>query len=308
MTSKTESKTETRLREDLKTVCHLAYGKGLISGYDGNLSLKVSDKTILVTPKGSHKGLIETSDFVLVDLNGDVISNGSKEPTSDLTIHLKAYKKRKDIKAIIHAHPPTVVSLTVSKIEINQPVIPDIIISLGEISTIPYPGTDREVECDLTIDQLEKHDVVVLDRHGAVTVGNNIFNTLHKMELLEYTAKVIYYSYNLGDIHTLDRRQIDELTNERFKIFGEEVKSREGDNLFQSKNQAFKLKNLFKKLLEGNSPVFQRILNLTNELLHTSIQKTSYSEKLSDSEKEQLSREMTASLVSMIFGRFTKKP
>ena len=279
-----ETYIETKYRKDLKTASHLLYQKGLTAGYDGNLSLKINNEMILVTPTHSHKGLIEENDFIEMDLNGNIISNGrtmpSCVPTTDLTIHLEAYKKRSDIKALIHAHPPTVVSLTTGGIEINQPVIPGVILTLGEIATVSYLGQDRKIECDLTTQYLDNHDAIVLDRHGAVTVGKDIYDALYKMEFLEYVAKIIYQSHTLGEIKTLD---------------GKEIK------------QGFRFKDLFKRFFESDSPVFQRILNLANELMLTTLKKTTYSQKLSNEEREQLSKEITASLFGMILGKCTKK-
>ncbi len=307
MSVETNTISETKYRSDLKKVCNFAYQKGLLSSFDGNLSLKINDDLILITPKECHKGLVQEEDFVLVDMNGSIVSNSNKKPTSDLQIHLEAYRSRKDIKAFIHAHPPTVVSLTVAGVEINSPVLPDVIVSLGEIPTIQYSGPDRKKETELTIECLANHDVVVLEKHGAVTVGKNVFQALYRMELLEYAAKVIYQAQTIGEVETLDENQIEELIKERCEIYGEEIAGREDFKSLQRGKNVFKLKNIFKKIFNSNSSVFQRILDLTNEIILATLSQTTYSTKLSKEEKEVLSRELTASLLSMILGRFTGK-
>ena len=308
MSQDTESSIETKYREDLKKICHLAYKKDLISGNEGNFSLKINDELLLVTPRNSHKGTIEATDFVLVDMKGNTISNGNKQPTTELAMHLEVYKKRSDIKAVVHAHPPQAVSFSVAGIDLNQPVIPEIIVLLGEVPTVPYrePGTDKLAE--LVGVYVQKHDALVLERHGVVTLGENIFDAYFKMESLEHAAKIMHNAHTLGDIKVLDEVFVDELIKQRHKAYGKEVELREGAKLFQSTTQTFKLKNLFKKLLESNSPIFQRILNLVHELMLATIQKTTYSQKLTSDEKEQLSRELTASFLGMILGRFTRKP
>ncbi len=296
-----------KLKEDLKRVCNLAYQKGLLSGNEGNLSLKISDNLILVTPRNSHKGTIETGDFVTIDINGTVISNGNRIPTTELALHLEAYKKRPDIKAVVHAHPPTAVSFSVAGLDLNLPAIPEIIVLLGEVPTVPYgePGTDKLAE--LAGIYLEKHDAVILAHHGAVTVGTDIFNAYCKMESLEHAAKIMHSAQALGDIKTLEQADISDLIKQRHKTYGKEVELREGSRLFQAHQNTFKLKNVFKKLAESNSPVFQRILNLVNELLLVTISKTTFAQKLTTEEKEQLARELTTSFLSMILGKFTKK-
>ena len=299
--------TDTKLREDLKKVCNLAYAKGLLSGNEGNFSLKINDNLILVTPRNSHKGTIETTDFVTVDIQGNIVSNGNRQPTTELALHLEAYKKRPEIKAVVHAHPPTAVSFSAAGLNLNMPAIPEIIVLLGEVPTVPYrePGTDKLAE--LAGIYLEKHDAVILDHHGAVTVGNNIFNAYCKMESLEHAAKIMHSAHTLGDIKLLDETSIDELIKQRHRTYGKEIELREGTKLFQTTKDIFKIKNVFKKLTESDSPVFQRILNLLNELLLITISKTSYAQKLSSDEKEQLARELTTSFLSMILGKFTKK-
>lgn len=301
----TKDETEQKVRGDLKTSCHLAYKKGLISGFDGNFSLKIDDNKILITPKNSHKGLICEEDFVVIDLDGNILSNNNKLPSSDFKIHIELYKKRPDVKAFIHAHPPTLVSLSISGHNLNIPFLPDLIVNLGEIYTIPYIGLDREQECKLTIEALEKHDALVLEKHGAVTVGKDIFNTLFKMELLEYAAKILNNAYSNHEVNLLSDVEIEELLNERYKLFGKELASREG-KLFSNINRPIKLKDLLKKITNNKSPFIERFVSLLNELMLSTINGTKYSGKISKEEREELAKELSTSFLSMTIGRFTK--
>lgn len=302
-----ESSLETKYREDLRDVCHLAYSRGLVSGTEGNLSLKLSDNLVLITPQKSNKGLIKESDFVIVDLEGNVISNSGKVPTTELYLHLEAYKKRKDIKAVVHAHPIATVSFSVSGKNFVQPVIPEIIVLLGEIPTVPYkePGTTELAKIVSTY--LEKHDAVILEKHGVVTVGKDVLDAYLKMESLEHASKIVHSASLLGEVKTLDEKDVRDLIEQRHKIFGKEVELREGKNLFKGQEQAFTIKKLLKKVFEGNTPVFQRVLSLVNDVFLTSLERTSYSQKLTYEEKEKLSKELTSSFLGMILGRFTRK-
>jgi L-fuculose-phosphate aldolase len=302
-----ESSLETRYREDLRNVCHLAYSRGLVSGTEGNFSLKLNDNLVLITPQKSNKGLIKESDFVIVDLEGNVISNSGKVPTTELYLHLEAYKKRKDVKAVVHAHPILTVSFSVAGKYFTQPVIPEIIVLLGEIPTIPYgePGTTQLAKVVSTY--LEKNDAVILEKHGAVTVGKDILDAYLKMESLEHSAKIVHSASLLGEIKTLDEKDVRDLIEQRHKIFGKEVELREGKNLFKGQEQAFTIKKLLKKVFEGNAPVFQRVLSLANDVFLASLERTSYSQKLTYEEKERLAKELTSAFLSVILGRFIKK-
>jgi len=301
----TEHSSETKCREDLTKVCNLLYIKGLISGFDGNISLKSDERTILITPLNTHKGLIKPEQFTKVDISGEIISGG--KPSSELDIHLEAYKKRPDINAIIHAHPPTLISLTVSGMNLDEPLIPDVINNLGSIPTVPYPGTDKEKEKSLIVSSLENHDAIILERHGAVTVGSDIYRALHYTELLEFAARIMLNTKIAGEIFPLDELQIKEILNEREKACGRNIDTKSELNNYCKHKNKFNLKNLFAKLFEGNSLVFQRILCLINELNLSVISRTSYASKLTHLEREELSRELTASFIGMLIGRFTGK-
>lgn len=238
-----ETSTEAKCREDLKTACNLAYTKGLLSGNEGNLSIRISNEFILVTPTKSNKGLIETKDFVIVDINGNIISNGNREPTTELALHLEAYQRRPDIKAILHAHPPKLTSFSVAGLDFNLPVIPEIIVLLGEVPTVPYrePGTEKLAS--LVGEYLEKHDAVILERHGGVTLGKDIFDAYNKMESLEHAANIMYSAHTLGNIQILDKSSLEELVKQRHRTHGKEVELREGSKLFQSSNRTLKFQN-----------------------------------------------------------------
>ena len=307
MPTQRETNVELKYSEDLKNVCHLAYKKGLLSGMEGNLSLKLNDDLILVTPRNSHKGLISENDFVIVDKDGNLISNGTKEPTSELALHLEAYKKRPDIKAVVHMHPPYAVSFSVSGTEFNHPVVPEIIVLLGEIPTVPYKEPGTEKLANIASSYLEKHDAVILERHGAVTVGKDIYSAYFKMESLEHGAKIMYLAHTQGEIKTLDDDSVEELVKQRHKMFGKEIELREGTKLFCGVTKKFKLKDIFNKLTNGNSPAFQRVLNLSSEIATTIVQKTNYGQKLTNEEREQFAREIVSSFFGMILGRFTRR-
>lgn len=290
-----DNSTESKLRHDLKTICDLAYSKGLINGFDGNFSLRMSEDRILITPANCHRGLLREEDFIVVNLDGKVLSNNGKEPTFDLYIHLAVYKKRPDVHAFIHGHPITAVSLTTSNININEPLLPNSLVEIGDVGLSVYKGFDGEKDLEQIINLVEKHDVILLERHGSVTLGKDIFNAFQKLETLESSAKVLFNSHKLGEVNILSHAEIEELEN------------KENIKLSYKSNHKFTIKNLIKKLVESDRPVFQRVLNLTHEITLNTIENTSYSSKLTKEEKEQLARELTTSFFSMILGKFTPK-
>ena len=136
------SEEETRLRSALCRIGALCYEKSLIVGADGNLSARLSDDTILITPAGAMKGFLQPAHLAHIDLEGRVL-DGGPGPSTEVGIHLISYRERPDMRAVVHAHPPHAVALTIAEVDMQLPVIPEIIVTIGGIPTAPYgtPGT-----------------------------------------------------------------------------------------------------------------------------------------------------------------------
>ena len=135
---KVTTKKEILLRKNLAKVCRMAYKKGLLSGYEGNLSLKLNEDLILITPRNCHKGSIKASDFIIVDKNGKSLSKKTNQPTTEIALHLETYKVKPNIKAIVHAHPVIMTSFSIAGLNFNKPVIPEMITLFGEVPIVPY--------------------------------------------------------------------------------------------------------------------------------------------------------------------------
>ena len=108
--------------------------RGYVASNDGNISVKVNDNEILTTPHGVSKGFMTTDMIIRVDKTGKVISGNSKyHPSSELKMHLEAYKERPDVKSVIHAHPPYATSFAVAGIPLNKCVLPEALMVLGAV-------------------------------------------------------------------------------------------------------------------------------------------------------------------------------
>ena len=142
MSARTWSEEESRLRTAICRVGKLSYDRNYIVGADGNISARMSDGTILITPTGAMKGFLEPVHIAHVDMTGRALDDGPK-PSSEVGIHLVSYQERPDCKAICHAHPPHAVALTIAGVDLQTPIIPEIIVTIGGIPTAPFgtPGT-----------------------------------------------------------------------------------------------------------------------------------------------------------------------
>lgn len=185
---------EARLRTAICRIGKLSYDRNYIVGADGNISARMADGTILITPTGAMKGFLEPHQVAHVDMTGRAIDDGPK-PSSEVGIHLVSYQERPDVKAICHAHPPHAVAMTIAGVDLQMPVIPEIIVTIGGIPTAPF-GTPGTPELPETIRDLVRcSDVMMMQNHGSVTLGANLMDAYKKLDMLEHTAKILWLAH-----------------------------------------------------------------------------------------------------------------
>ncbi len=188
------SEEETRLRKAICQVGRLCYERGYVVGADGNISARMSDGTILVTPTGAMKGFLEPHHLALVDGRGQSVDGGPRA-SSEIGIHLVAYQERPDVKALCHAHPPHAVAMTIAEIDLQMPLIPEVIVTIGGIPTAPF-GTPGTPELPETIREIVRcSDALLMKSHGSVTLGTNLMEAYKKLDMLEHTAKILWLAH-----------------------------------------------------------------------------------------------------------------
>ena len=208
------SEEEARLRNAICEIGKLAYQKGFIVGADGNISARMGDGTILITPAGAMKGFLSPQHLAHIDLGGKVLDNGPKCST-EVGIHLVAYRERPEMRAVLHCHPPHAVALTIAGIDMQTPIIPEIIVTIGGIPTAPYgtPGTDELPESIREI--VRCSDTLVMQNHGSVTIGTNLLDAFKKLDMLEHTAKILWLAHCLGRVNALSPDAVKKLLGTR---------------------------------------------------------------------------------------------
>lgn len=186
------------------------HGRGWISSTDGNFSIKLDEGRILTTPTGVHKGYLEEDDIIVVDMDGKRIS-GAREPSSELAMHLACYRQRPDIGAVIHAHPTFCIAFSVAGIPLAQCLLPEVVFTLGTIPTAEYaPPTTAEVPRSIE-GPIREYDAVILERHGSLTVGKDIYSAYNTLERMEHVAEITYHTRALGSPRPLSTDQVNEL-------------------------------------------------------------------------------------------------
>ncbi len=189
--------TSTAAARRMAQCCRQLAAGGLIAGQDGNLSVRLAQGRILVTPSGVIKALVSAGDMVEVDERGRA-RRGRRNPTSELDLHLRILRARPDVGAVVHAHPPTATGFAVAGEEIPPNVLPELIFLVGRVPIVPY-GTPGTPELGDQVERyLEGHDALLLANHGAVTMGRTLDEAWIRMESLEHAARIIVAAGRVG--------------------------------------------------------------------------------------------------------------
>jgi L-fuculose-phosphate aldolase len=200
---------DSKSRSELIEIARLCYAKGYICGLEGNFSVRLGDNLVLTTPRGSCKGRLNESDLVLTDMSGVSLAGG--QPSTELKMHLMVYRHRPDIKAVVHAHPVTALGLTVAGVSLAAPILPEIICSIGSIPTAPYATPSTDEIPNSIVPFLKDHDAMMLDHHGALVYGSDLYDAFYKLETVEHFAQTLVVAYQVGRPIELTPAQVSRL-------------------------------------------------------------------------------------------------
>lgn len=208
----TRDKTEADHRKEAIAVCRRLAALGLIGAGEGNVSIRLGPRRVLTTPSGTNKALLEPHQLVVTDPAGAKIV-GARGPSTELRMHLAVYRRRAEVGAIVHAHPPTAIALTLAGIDLSAPVLPEAVTALGGgIPTAPYASPSTDALAEGVADTLLRCDACLMERHGAIAVGRDLFEACDRMETVERLAQVILRAVVLaGPPSPLPRAEVERL-------------------------------------------------------------------------------------------------
>ena len=188
---------EIALRDTICRAARRLYDRNLVAATDGNISARLDEDRFLCTPSGSSLATLEPEDLVIANSRAEKIA-GNGKVTSEFFTHLAAYEERHDVLAVVHAHPPRAVALTLAGISLAEPLLPEVVGSVGGIPTAEYATPATQEGAAAIRNLIRECDAVLLDRHGAVTVGRSVWDALHKMEKVEHAAETVAWAHLLG--------------------------------------------------------------------------------------------------------------
>jgi L-fuculose-phosphate aldolase len=211
--------TDHQFRRDIVRCGLLLHSCGFIAATDGNLSVRLDDERVLVTPTGMSKGMMKASDLVIVDMEGRKLK-GRREATSEIGMHLLIYHMRPDINAVVHAHPRTATGFAAAGIALDQPLVCEVVIGLGQIPLAPY-GTPGTPELAGTLEPLiPDFDAILMANHGVVTYGCDLQSAYMKMETVEHFAQITLVTRLLGKQQLLAHSDLEKLVASRGRYLG----------------------------------------------------------------------------------------
>lgn len=210
------------IRKDMIEVGRRTWLKGWVAANDGNFSVRLSDNEILTTATGQSKGFLTPSLIVKVDRQGKLLE-GDYQPSSEIQMHLLVYEKRPDVKAVCHTHPPYCTAHAVASQPLSECVLPEIVVTLGAVPLANY-GTPSTPEIpESLLPYIENYDAFLLQNHGALTLGRDIFQAYYRMESIEHFAHILFLARGLGAVNVLDQEQVEKLRQirARYGLTGE---------------------------------------------------------------------------------------
>jgi L-fuculose-phosphate aldolase len=199
---------EEHLRLELVEVGRRLYTRGLVSGHEGNVSVRMDD-TLLVTPTGVCKGFLRPEDLVKTDLDGR--GPGAQRASMELPLHAEIYRRRDDVRAVVHAHPPTATGFAVAGISLDQPLTAEAVAVLGCVPIVPYRAPASSELAEAVGRAILTAQALLLANHGALTVGESLERAWERMESLEMLARVTLVTRLLGQVRFLPTREVERL-------------------------------------------------------------------------------------------------
>lgn len=194
-------------REQLVSIMRRIYHNGMTTLSGGNLSIKDINGDIWITPAGVDKGNLTPKDIMRIAPDGSV--SGPHRPSSELPFHQAIYAQRPDLNAIVHAHPPALVSFSIARIVPSTNIIPQAQRVCGPVGYAPYalPGSPQ-LGANIAATFAQGFNVVLLENHGVATGGAHLLEAFQRLETLDFCARTLLHGHGLGTVSELSEEQL----------------------------------------------------------------------------------------------------
>lgn len=189
--------------------------KNFSPGYSGNISARYNEG-MLITASGSANGYLIEQDIVYTNFYGESLEEG-KKPSSEKFLHIGIYKKRPDIKYILHVHAPYLSSFASAGKDLLEPVMAENVFYFGGIPLAKYALPSSMELVNNTVKYFDRYDAVLMENHGFVIGSKTIQDAYMKLELAESYAQVVLNTKILGGPKKLSKKQTKAILDLRNK-------------------------------------------------------------------------------------------
>jgi L-fuculose-phosphate aldolase len=229
--------TQNQYREVIVHLGKVLYDRGFIAATDGNISVRLDDERILITPTCMCKGQMHADDLVVVDRHGRKLE-GERNVSSEVQMHLLVYNMRPDIQAIVHAHPPTATGFAAAGVALDQALVSEVVLTLGEVPLAPYGCPGTQALSDSLRPLIPDHDAILMANHGVVTYADDLNRAFMHMETVEHFAKITLVARTLGNPKVLDAEEVKKLTAIRRQLEAARLEATERRTKFEVVNSS----------------------------------------------------------------------
>jgi L-fuculose-phosphate aldolase len=205
---------ESQLRADIVEVGRRLYARGYTASNDGNISVRLDAGRLLMTPTSVCKGFMTAEMMCITDLDGRKLA-GDRDPSSEMQMHLEVYRRRPDVQAVVHAHPPIATGFAVAGIPLDRAVLAEVVCTLGSVPIAEYATPSTKELPEAVGQYVQAHDGMLLANHGALTLGKDLFSAYYKMETIEHFANISLVARLLGGERLLSREEVFRLQDLR---------------------------------------------------------------------------------------------
>lgn len=189
--------TDAQAKADILAAGRKIYQRGLVAANDGNLSVRVGENALWVTPTGVCKGDMTEDMLAKMTLDGTVLE-GTRKPSSETKMHLRIYQENPTVRAVVHAHPPVATTFAAAGIPLDKPVLQEAVVQLGTVPVAPFALPGSQGVADSVAPFCRDYRALLLEYHGAVTWGTSMEQAHYRLECLEQVATVTLHLHTLG--------------------------------------------------------------------------------------------------------------
>jgi len=186
--------------------------RGLVEGSSGNLSARIDEGHVCMTPSSIPYDEMVLDDLVVVDVDGNVV-DGHRGPTSEKALHLACYRRYPEVGAVIHSHAVHATMFAVARQPIPAAIEEVAVYIGGDVPVCEYTMTGTDELGEVVAEQLAERAAVLVANHGMVTVGPTMAKAMHAATLVERTAQIVHGARLLGQVHAVPEKINEDFGN-----------------------------------------------------------------------------------------------